>query len=81
MPPKHSTIRRPQFGLRTLVVGGLLVGAIAGMYGPTIVESIRTWLAPAPLNVQQPFVLPIAPTRDWDSKQTGYFESAETPLR
>ena len=81
MKRKRSMFRRPQFALRTLVIGGLLIGTIAGLYGPKMVQSIRTWLEPKPINVQQQFLLRAPPAGDWNSAQTGYYESAETPLR
>jgi hypothetical protein len=82
MKTKRHLVPRPQFALRTLALGGLLVGTVAGLWGPKMAKSIRTWLEPPPAKVQQPFVLPMTQNRgEWDPSRTGYYESAETPLQ
>jgi hypothetical protein len=82
MKPNRSRIfRRPQFALRTLVIGGLVLGASIGMYGPHLAKSVQAWLQPEPVQVQQPIFIWTAPVNTWDSATTGYYESAESPLR
>jgi multidrug efflux pump subunit AcrA (membrane-fusion protein) len=68
----------PQISLRSLLLGGVALGAAAGVFGPGLTRLARTWLAPRAAPPAQVALPEVAP---WDEQTTGYFESAETPLR
>ena len=67
---------RWQFSLRTFILGVLIIGPIAGIIGPIILESITEWKPPA--RPMPPESRPRPATMSLESNS--YYESAETPL-
>lgn len=67
-----------QTSLRTLLIAALATGAVAGLFGPTILQTLRAW-RPAPPQPPPVTVPAWLPKRERDESD-GYFESAETPL-
>ncbi|MEX1028253.1 MAG: hypothetical protein WD049_09660 [Candidatus Paceibacterota bacterium] len=65
---------RWQFGLRSFLFAALIVGAIAGVVMPILLEAITEWSPPSPTPKQR--TRPAAPS----AESANYFESAETPL-
>ena len=69
--------QRWQFSLRSFLFAVLVVGPIAGVAGPIILESITEWKPPPrPLPPQ-----PKARSAALSSETGSYYESGETPLR
>lgn len=67
---------RWQFSLRRFLFAVLIVGPIAGVVGPIVLESITQWKPPPrPLPPQQRS-RSVAPSAEAES----YYESGETPL-
>jgi hypothetical protein len=63
----------PQFSLRILLLSTLVLGALAGVFGPSVAEMMRQWDATEPSGPWEIEYRSLEPM--------GYFESAESPLR
>jgi hypothetical protein len=63
-----------------LILVALASGTLAGLHGPRIVRAVRErWTAPKTV-LKSGSVPTNARLREWE-ESSGYFESAETPLR
>ena len=71
-----DTRRRCQFSLRSFLFAVLIVGPIAGVAGPILLESITEWKPPARPMPPRQYSRSVVPSDETDS----YFESGETPL-
>jgi hypothetical protein len=77
---ENEPLRFPQVSLRVLLVSTLVLGALAGTFGPSLAEAIRQGDAPEPPVVIGEEGYPPVGSRA-DLEPLGYFESAESPLR
>ncbi|MBC8355147.1 MAG: hypothetical protein H8E66_24495 [Planctomycetes bacterium] len=69
--------RRWQFSLRSFLFTMLIVGPIAGVVGPIVLESITEWKPPPrPIPAGVKSSAPFPPHDDSES----YYETGETPL-
>ncbi|MGE3781057.1 MAG: hypothetical protein AB7F89_27965, partial [Pirellulaceae bacterium] len=62
------------------IVATLMAGIVAGLTGPHLARWVRRWFTPPPVSfptTEYESIDPEAP----GSETTGYFESAESPLR
>lgn len=72
--------RRWQISLRSWIVATLMAGIVAGLTGPRLVRWVRRWFTPTTISLPATEYEPIEPETA-GSETTGYFESAESPLR
>lgn len=70
-----------QISLRNLLIGGLALGALVGTFGPALAESFRDWRANTPAPKLTGYECELYSNGSWSSRETGYYESAETPLK
>ncbi|MBI2481214.1 MAG: hypothetical protein HYV60_22020 [Planctomycetia bacterium] len=68
--------RRWQFSLRSFLFTILIVGPVAGVVGPIMVESLTAWKPPPRQMPTGVTPRPMAPSAESDS----YYETGETPL-
>ncbi len=71
-----NEVRRWQFSLRNFLVAVLIVGPLAGIVGPIILESITEWKPPPQPNSSRTSIRPTAPSPESEN----YYETGETPL-
>lgn len=67
---------RWQFSLRSFLFAVLIVGPIAGVGGPIVLESITEWKPPPRPMPPRQRTHSVAPSAESES----YYESGETPL-
>ena len=67
---------RWQFSLRSFLLAVLIVGPLAAVIGPIILESITEWKPPRRPIPSRPKTSSAAPSINTES----YYESGETPL-
>ncbi len=72
----NEPTRRWQFSLRTFLFAILIVGPIAGVVVPIVVESMTQWKPPA--SSSNPATINYSPVSSSDADS--YYESGETPL-
>ena len=71
-----NEVRRWQFSLRNFLVAVLIVGPLAGIVGPIILESITEWKPPPQPTPSRVIIHSVAPSAESES----YYETGETPL-
>jgi hypothetical protein len=72
----NNEVRPWQFSLRSFLVVVLIVGPIAVVVGPIILEAITEWKPPPQQMPSRKIPRPRAASTEPD----GYYESGETPL-
>jgi hypothetical protein len=69
--------RSSQISLRSLLLASFALGALIGIGGPVLTRAVRQWTSPP----AAPVFVTVFSSTEWDSRNSGYFESAESPLR